>query len=102
MYNYMNLSQQAIENFEVMGIQFKESGKEKEALDNLYMCIDCMRTYEYCDCDKKIKKLISYSEEIKSLTSAYRWGLSWKPSKIRNQFLKDMSDLIKFYQTEII
>ena len=96
----MNLSQQEIEDFEKMNIQFKENGREKEAIDNLYMCVNCMYTYAFCDCDKKIKKLIDYSQQIINLTNDYKWALETKPSKERNEFLKNVSNLIKEYKTQ--
>lgn len=90
-----NLIQQDIDDFETMKIEFKENGKEKEAIDNLYKCLNCMYIYEYCECDKGIKELINKEKDLQLSIAFYKYALNCKPSKYRNEVIKKLSDKIK-------
>ncbi|MFN8579301.1 MAG: hypothetical protein U0354_20940 [Candidatus Sericytochromatia bacterium] len=93
-----NLTQSDIEDFETMNIQFKETGNEKEAMDNLYTCPNCFSKYLICDCEKGIKKIIEDKEDLDLLLKSYRIALNAKPSQNRSYALKILSEMIRKYK----
>lgn len=97
----MKSKEEKIKELKHIGVKFKETGKEEEALDNLYSCPECFGTYEYCECEKGLKTIITSVQEIKKLTEDYKWGLRLKPSQARNQFLKDISEIINYWKSQI-
>lgn len=89
------------EELEYIGFKFKESGKEKEALDYGYLCPNCLTRYEYCDCEKKLKKIIDYSEEIKKLVSQIKITIKAPKSEIRDRFLKELKEYTDYWKKQL-
>lgn len=92
-----NLSQEDIDDFDILKVEFKEFGKEKEAMDKLYTCPHCFNKYLLCECEKGIKDLINKTEDLKLLLESYKFALNCKQSKQRDDALKELSLLIKQY-----
>lgn len=97
----MKSKEQIISDLKHIGVKFKETGKEEEALDGLHMCPECFRYYTICNCEEKLKHIVFYAQEIKKLTEDYKWGLTLKPSKARNNFLKEISLIINDYKSKL-
>lgn len=56
--------------------EFKENGKEKEAIDNYYYCLECFpQRYSDCDCDPVIKNLIWIKDGLKVFTEIYKQAI---------------------------
>lgn len=65
--------------------EFKENGKEKEAIDNYYYCLECFPIrYSDCKCDENIKKLLWINEGIIVFTDLYKRGLKINSQEVMN------------------
>ena len=64
------------EYFSKCDYEFMEKGKEKEAIDNYYYCLEHFpERYCDCNCDRKIKYLIWIKDGISIFTRLYKEAL---------------------------
>lgn len=75
--------------------RFVEKAKEKEAIDNLYYCLDHFpERYRDCDCDQNIKKLIWIKDGLSIFTGLYKQALKQNNTSLLQEIQKE----IKSYQ----